>query len=202
MIRWCCRLDPIGDKGSPMGTGTAQRSEGTCSSALTKDAEPCRRTKSRRTFHRTISGRLALIKDHGDGDSFTGVDVGISNHHAVAIGRAGKKRLDRLLPQDEAKLGAIIRAVTASEPCCWSLTSHRPLVPCRSPWPRARARARASWSATVRGAMRRIADLHPGEAKMPGTLRLLPKPPAPSAHAAFHRSRWRAGRRAVEAVRF
>ncbi|MHA7299578.1 IS110 family transposase, partial [Pseudarthrobacter sp. MDT3-1] len=59
----------------------------------------------------TNSGRFALIKDHELVDIFIGVDVGKSNHHAVAIDRQGKKILDRALPQDEAKLQAIIRSV-------------------------------------------------------------------------------------------
>lgn len=52
-----------------------------------------------------------MIKNHDQVDIFIGVDVGKSNHHAVAIDRNGKKLLDRALPQDEAKLRAIIRAV-------------------------------------------------------------------------------------------
>ena len=52
-----------------------------------------------------------MIKDHELVDVFIGVDVGKSNHHAVALDRTGKKLLDRALPQDEEKLRAIIRSV-------------------------------------------------------------------------------------------
>ncbi|WP_211320732.1 IS110 family transposase, partial [Arthrobacter livingstonensis] len=52
-----------------------------------------------------------MIKDHEQVDIFIGVDVGKSNHHADAIDRKGKKPLDRALPQDEAKLCSIIKAV-------------------------------------------------------------------------------------------
>lgn len=52
-----------------------------------------------------------MLKDHEQVDILIGVDVGKSNHHAVAIDRAGKKLLDRALPQDEGKLRAIVKAV-------------------------------------------------------------------------------------------
>jgi hypothetical protein len=52
-----------------------------------------------------------LIKEHELVDVFIGVDVGKSNHHAVALDRTGKKLLDRALPQDEAKLRAIITSL-------------------------------------------------------------------------------------------
>lgn len=45
-----------------------------------------------------------MIKDYESVDVFIGVDVGKSNHHAVALDRNGKKLLDKALPQDEAKL--------------------------------------------------------------------------------------------------
>ncbi|AIY02351.1 transposase, IS111A/IS1328/IS1533 [Arthrobacter sp. PAMC 25486] len=52
-----------------------------------------------------------MIKNHESIDALIGVDVGKSNHHAIAINRASKKLLDRALPQDEAKLRAIIKSV-------------------------------------------------------------------------------------------
>ena len=39
---------------------------------------------------------------------FVGVDVGKSAHHAVAVDAGGRVLLDRALPQDEAKLRALI----------------------------------------------------------------------------------------------
>ncbi|MDJ0357383.1 transposase [Paenarthrobacter sp. PH39-S1] len=39
---------------------------------------------------------------------FIGVDVGKSNHHALALTRNGKKLMDKTVAWDEAKLPAII----------------------------------------------------------------------------------------------
>lgn len=39
---------------------------------------------------------------------FVGLDVGKSEHHAVALDQQGPVLLDRALPQDEAKLRALI----------------------------------------------------------------------------------------------
>nr|WP_240630398.1 IS110 family transposase [Specibacter cremeus] len=103
-----------------------------------------------------------MIKDHELVDIFIGVDVGKSNHHAVAIDRAGKKILDRALPQDEAKLRAIIQAVAGKG---------RVLLVVDQPstigaLPVAVAQAEGILVGYLPGlAMRRIADLHPGEAK-------------------------------------
>lgn len=52
-----------------------------------------------------------VIKDHHLVDVFIGIDVGKSNHHAVAVDRTGKKLLDKALPQDETKLRAIIASL-------------------------------------------------------------------------------------------
>jgi hypothetical protein len=49
-----------------------------------------------------------VIKDHHLVDVFIGVDVGQSNHHAVAIDRDDRKPLDKALPQNEAHLRRII----------------------------------------------------------------------------------------------
>lgn len=53
-----------------------------------------------------------MIKDHETIDVFIGVDVGKSDHHAVALDRAGKKLWDKALPQDEAKLKAMIKSLS------------------------------------------------------------------------------------------
>lgn len=45
-----------------------------------------------------------MFPDHDTVDVFIGIDVGKTDHHAVAIDRTGKKLLDKPLPQDEAKL--------------------------------------------------------------------------------------------------
>ncbi|WP_276606357.1 transposase [Arthrobacter sp. CAU 1506] len=52
-----------------------------------------------------------MIKDNHLVDVFIGVDVGKSNHHAVALDRNGKKLLDKALPQDEAQLREIIASL-------------------------------------------------------------------------------------------
>ncbi len=103
-----------------------------------------------------------MIKDHHLVDVFIGVDVGKTNHHAVALNREGKKLLDKALPQDEAKLRAIID----------SLTKHGTLLlvvdqPATiGALPVAVAQAAGVMVGYLPGlAMRRIADLHPGEAK-------------------------------------
>ncbi|GAC1457039.1 MAG: IS110 family transposase [Pseudarthrobacter sp.] len=103
-----------------------------------------------------------MIKDHEFVDIFIGVDVGKSNHHAVGIDRQGKKILDRALPQDEAKLRSIINAVAGKG---------RVLLVVDQPstigaLPVAVAQAEGIMVGYLPGlAMRRIADLHPGEAK-------------------------------------
>ncbi|MGP5073875.1 IS110 family transposase [Arthrobacter rhombi] len=103
-----------------------------------------------------------MIPEHETVDVFIGVDVGKSNHHAVALDRSGKKLLDKALPQDEAKLKAIIT----------SLSRHgRALLVVDQPatigaLPVAVAQAAGIMVGYLPGlAMRRIADLHPGEAK-------------------------------------
>jgi len=45
-----------------------------------------------------------LIKGHESVNVFIGVDVGKSDHHrAVALERAGKKLLDKALPNEQGK---------------------------------------------------------------------------------------------------
>jgi len=125
---------------------------------------------------------------HHDGiDVFIGVDVGKGEHHAVAIDRTGKRLFDKALPNDEAKLKALIA----------ELKKHgTPLLIVDQPatigaLPVTVARAEQVAVAYLPGlAMRRIADLHAGEAKtdardaaviaeaarsMPHALRALPR---------------------------
>lgn len=45
-----------------------------------------------------LYGRCAMIKDHETIDVLIGVDVGKSDHHAVALNKAGKKLWDKALP--------------------------------------------------------------------------------------------------------
>ncbi|WP_218063045.1 IS110 family transposase [Arthrobacter sp. SDTb3-6] len=103
-----------------------------------------------------------MIKDHESVDIFIGVDVGKSNHHAVAIDRAGKKLLDRALPQDEAKLRAIIKAVAGKGTVLLVVDQPSTI----GALPVAVAQSEGIMVGYIPGlAMRRIADLHPGEAK-------------------------------------
>src|SRR5690625_4022534 len=53
-----------------------------------------------------------MISEHHSVDVFISIDVGKSDHHAVGIDRAGKTLLDKPLPQDEAKLRALISKVS------------------------------------------------------------------------------------------
>ena len=103
-----------------------------------------------------------MIKDHELVDVFIGVDVGKSNHHAVALDRTGKKLLDRALPQDEEKLRAIIRSV-AGEGRVLLIVDQPATI---GALPVAVAQSEGIMVGYLPGlAMRRIADLHPGEAK-------------------------------------
>src|SRR5581483_6309900 len=56
----------------------------------------------------TSGVRMADIEQHDDIQVFLAVDVGKANHHAVALDRMGKRLLDSGLPNDEAKLRALI----------------------------------------------------------------------------------------------
>jgi len=48
------------------------------------------------------------IEQHDSVEVFVGVDVGKGAHHAVALDRKGKRLLDSALPNDEAKLRALL----------------------------------------------------------------------------------------------
>ena len=126
-----------------------------------------------------------MLRDYGSVDVFIGVDVGKDGHHAVALDKSGNRLLDRALPNDEDELRQILQ----------SLGSHGRLlfVVDQPATVGALAVAVARADGAVVGylpglAMRRIADLHPGEAKtdardafiiaeaarsLPGTLRSL-----------------------------
>ena len=49
-----------------------------------------------------------MIENYDSVDVFIGVDVGKSEHHAVAFDRSGKRLYDKALPNDEARLRAVI----------------------------------------------------------------------------------------------
>ncbi|GAA1366021.1 IS110 family transposase [Arthrobacter rhombi] len=103
-----------------------------------------------------------MIPSHENVDVFIGIDVGKTNHHAVALDRAGKKLLDKALPQDEAKLQAIITKLARHGKAL--LVVDQPAT--IGALPVAVAQAAGIMVGYLPGlAMRRIADLHPGEAK-------------------------------------
>ena len=93
---------------------------------------------------------------------FIGVDVGKGSHHAVALDRAGKRLLDSALPNDEGKLRALIGKLKEHGQIL--LVVDQPATV--GALPVAVARAEGVQVAYLPGlAMRRIADLHAGEAK-------------------------------------
>lgn len=103
-----------------------------------------------------------MIENHESFDVFIGLDVGKGDHHAVALDRNGKKLLDQSLPNDECRLNLILQ----------ELESHgRILMVVDQPatigaLPVAVAQAAGVIVGYLPGlSMRRIADLHPGEAK-------------------------------------
>ncbi|MDA8362715.1 MAG: IS110 family transposase, partial [Gammaproteobacteria bacterium] len=93
---------------------------------------------------------------------FIGVDVGKGAHHAVAVDRSGKRLIDKALPNDEAKLRALIAELSARGRIL--LVVDQPAT--IGALPVTVARAQRVEVAYLPGlAMRRIADLHAGEAK-------------------------------------
>jgi transposase len=102
------------------------------------------------------------IEEHERIAVFVGVDVGKEAHHAVALGRKGNRLLDGPLPNDEAKLRALIGELKQHGPIL--LVVDQPATV--GALPVAVARAEGVWVAYLPGlAMRRIADLHAGESK-------------------------------------
>jgi transposase len=103
-----------------------------------------------------------MIENYDSVDVFVGVDVGKGEHHAVALNRAGKVVFDKALPNDEAKMRAVLQKLK---------THGTVLVVVDQPatigaLPIAVAQAENVLVGYLPGlAMRRIADLHAGEAK-------------------------------------
>lgn len=102
------------------------------------------------------------VPTHEQIEVFLGVDVGKGQHHAVAVSRTGTILFDRTLPNDETRLRELID----------TLTHHGPtiLVVDQPATIGALAVAVAQDMGITLGylpglAMRRIADLYPGEAK-------------------------------------
>ncbi|KVD73394.1 transposase, partial [Burkholderia sp. ABCPW 14] len=95
-------------------------------------------------------------------DVFVGVDVGKGQHHAVALDRNGKRLYNKALPNDEAKLRALIAELKTHGRLLFVVDQPSTI----GALPVAVARAEGILVAYLPGlAMRRIADLHAGEAK-------------------------------------
>ena len=95
-------------------------------------------------------------------DVFIGVDVGKGQHHAVALDSGGKRLLDRALPNNEAQLKALIEELRSHGTLLFVVDQPASI----GALPIAVARAEGIAVAYLPGlAMRRIADLHAGEAK-------------------------------------
>ncbi|MGT0360080.1 IS110 family transposase, partial [Shigella flexneri] len=93
---------------------------------------------------------------------FIGVDVGKDTHHAVAINRSGKRLFDKALPNDENKLRSLISDLKQHGQIL--LVVDQPAIIGALPVPV--ARSEGVLVGYLPGlAMRRIADLHAGEAK-------------------------------------
>jgi hypothetical protein len=102
------------------------------------------------------------IEQHDSVQVFVGVDVGKGAHHAVALDRKGKRLLDSALPNDETKLRALIGKLKEHGQIL--LVVDQPATV--GALPVAVARDEGVLVAYLPGlAMRRIADLHAGEAK-------------------------------------
>ena len=102
------------------------------------------------------------IEQHDSVEVFVGVDVGKGTHHAVALDRKGKRLLDSALPNDETKLRTLIGKLKEHGKIL--LIVDQPATV--GALPVAVAGAEGVLVAYLPGlAMRRIADLHAGEAK-------------------------------------
>lgn len=105
---------------------------------------------------------VSSIERYAEVDVFVGLDVGKGEHHAVALDRSGRRLLDKPLPNDEARLRGVLDQLAAHGTVL--LVVDQPAT--IGALPVAVAQARGALVGYLPGlAMRRIADLHPGEAK-------------------------------------
>jgi transposase len=101
-------------------------------------------------------------QQHDSVDVFVGVDVGKGQHHAVALDRNGKRLFNKALPNDEAKLRALINELKKHGQLLFVVDQPATI----GALPVAVARDEGVLVAYLPGlAMRRIADLHAGVAK-------------------------------------
>ncbi|EFW49260.1 IS110 family transposase [Shigella dysenteriae] len=105
---------------------------------------------------------MTEYSDYESVQVFIGVDVGKDTHHAVAINRSGKRLFDKALPNDENKLRSLISDLKQHGQIL--LVVDQPAT--IGALPVAVARSEGVLVGYLPGlAMRRIADLHAGEAK-------------------------------------
>ena len=121
-----------------------------------------RRTAARCQAKRTEEQVVTQIEHYDQVDVFVGLDVGKGEHHAVALDRGGKKLYDRALPNDEQRL-RIVLADLQKHGVVLMIVDQPATI---GALPIAVAQAAGALVGYLPGlAMRRIADLHPGEAK-------------------------------------
>lgn len=103
-----------------------------------------------------------MVEEYDTADVFIGVDVGKGEHHAVALDRAGKELFDKALPNNEAKLRDLIGNLKKHGQVLFVVDQPATI----GALPVAVALAENVLVGYLPGlAMRRIADLHAGEAK-------------------------------------
>lgn len=95
---------------------------------------------------------------------FVGLDVGKSDHHAVAVTSTGKTVYDKALPNDETRLRAILEELAAEHGPVLMVVD-QPATIGALPVAVAEATDQVEVAYLPGLAMRRIADLHPGTAK-------------------------------------
>lgn len=106
--------------------------------------------------------RMTGSSDYESVQVFIGVDVGKDTHHAVAVNRSGKRLFDKALPNDENKLRSLISDLKQHGQIL--LVVDQPAT--IGALPVAVARSEGVLVGYLPGlSMRRIADLHAGEAK-------------------------------------
>lgn len=105
---------------------------------------------------------MGQVEHHDEVRVFIGLDVGKSEHHAVALTRAGEKLYDKPLPNTEAGIIQILDRLAEHGPALVVVDQPATI----GALPVAVAQAHGVLVGYLPGlTMRRVADLHPGEAK-------------------------------------
>ena len=111
---------------------------------------------------RTEEEMVTSIDRYDEVGVFVGLDVGKGEHHAVALDRAGKRLFDKALPNDETRLRGVLTQL-ATHGLVLLVVDQPATI---GALPVAVAQAMGALVGYLPGlATRRIADLHPGEAK-------------------------------------